>query len=201
VSDLCKDNDILFILDEVITGFGRTGSMFAADHYGVRPDLLTFAKGVTSGYAPVWGVLVGPRICQPFYLDDPATPIFRYGATYAGHATASAVAVRNLDILEEEALVPRVKQLATQMNEELHELADRRPSVTEVRAGGFIGGVALSDDVDAVEVVDELIDLGFISRPLRGNTLQLSPPFITTNDELHAFIAAIDHVLAEMESA
>jgi adenosylmethionine-8-amino-7-oxononanoate aminotransferase len=201
VSDLCKDNDILFILDEVITGFGRTGTMFAAEHYGVRPDLLTFAKGVTSGYAPLGGVLVSPRIWQPFYVNDPATPIFRWATTYAGHATASAVALRNLDILEQEAMIPRVKQLAAQMNEELNELADRCPSVTEVRVGGFLGGVALSDHLDAVKVSDELINLGFISRPLRGNTLQLSPPYITTTGELHAFIAAIDQVLAEMESA
>jgi adenosylmethionine-8-amino-7-oxononanoate aminotransferase len=201
LSDLCRENDILLILDEVITGFGRTGTMFAAEHYGVRPDLLTFAKGVTSGYAPLGGVLVSPGIWQPFYVNDPATPIFRHGATYAGHATASAVALRNLDILEQEAMLTGVKRLAAQMSEELHELADRRPAVTEVRAGGFLGGVALSDHIDAVEVSDALIDLGFITRPLRGNTLQLSPPYITTTDELHAFIAAINHVLAEKESS
>jgi adenosylmethionine-8-amino-7-oxononanoate aminotransferase len=91
VQQLCHKHDILLIVDEVITGFGRTGHMFATDRFGLEPDLITFAKGVTSGYAPLGGVLVAPKIWQPFYVDDAATPILRHGATYAGHATACAV--------------------------------------------------------------------------------------------------------------
>ncbi|MET4426914.1 aminotransferase class III-fold pyridoxal phosphate-dependent enzyme [Mycolicibacterium sp. 624] len=192
LADICEANDILLILDEVITGFGRTGTMFAAERFGVTPDLLTFAKGVTSGYAPLGGVLVGARIWQPFYRDDADTPIFRHGATYAGHATACAVAMRNLDVLEQEALLPRVKDLESQMVDGLDALAARNPSVREVRVCGFLGGVSLVDTVDAVRVADALIDVGFVSRPLRGNTLQLSPPFITTDDELRDYIDAID---------
>lgn len=192
LADICEANDILLILDEVITGFGRTGTMFAAERFGVTPDLLTFAKGVTSGYAPLGGVLVGARIWQPFYREDADTPIFRHGATYAGHATACAVAMRNLDVLEREALLPRVKDLESQLVDGLDALAARNPSVREVRACGFLGGVSLVDAVDAVRVADALIDVGFVSRPLRGNTLQLSPPFITTDGELRAYIDAID---------
>ncbi|HET7740046.1 MAG TPA: aminotransferase class III-fold pyridoxal phosphate-dependent enzyme [Mycobacterium sp.] len=192
LADICEANDILLILDEVITGFGRTGTMFAAERFGVTPDLLTFAKGVTSGYAPLGGVLVGARIWQPFYRDDADTPIFRHGATYAGHATACAVAMRNLDVLEQEALLPRVKDLESQLVDGLDALAARNPSVREVRVCGFLGGVSLVDGVDAVRVADALIDVGFVSRPLRGNTLQLSPPFITTDDELRDYIDAID---------
>ncbi|UNB52210.1 aspartate aminotransferase family protein [Mycolicibacterium sp. YH-1] len=192
LADICEANDILLILDEVITGFGRTGTMFAAERFGVTPDLLTFAKGVTSGYAPLGGVLVGARIWQPFYRDDADTPIFRHGATYAGHATACAVAMRNLDVLEQEALLPRVKDLESQLVDGLDALAARNPSVSEVRVCGFLGGVSLVDTVDAVRVADALIDVGFVSRPLRGNTLQLSPPFITTDDELRDYIDAID---------
>lgn len=192
LADICEANDILLILDEVITGFGRTGTMFAAERFGVTPDLLTFAKGVTSGYAPLGGVLVGARIWQPFYRDDADTPIFRHGATYAGHATACAVAMRNLDVLEQEALLPRVKDLESQLVDGLDALAARNPSVREVRVCGFLGGVSLVDAVDAVRVADALIDVGFVSRPLRGNTLQLSPPFITTDDELRDYIDAID---------
>lgn len=192
LADICEANDILLVLDEVITGFGRTGTMFAAERFGVTPDLLTFAKGVTSGYAPLGGVLVGARIWQPFYRDDADTPIFRHGATYAGHATACAVAMRNLDVLEQEALLPRVKDLESQLVDGLDALAARNPSVREVRVCGFLGGVSLVDTVDAVRVADALIDVGFVSRPLRGNTLQLSPPFITTDDELRDYIDAID---------
>jgi adenosylmethionine-8-amino-7-oxononanoate aminotransferase len=193
---LCRENQILLILDEVITGFGRTGEMFAADRYGLDPDLLTFAKGVTSGYAPLGGVLVSPTIWQPFYADHSATPIFRHGATYSGHATACAVAMRNLDILEQENLLARVRELEQLLRHELKELDAQHPSVTEVRVAGFLGGISLSDDLKAEQTCDELLDLGFISRPLRGNTLQISPPFVTSDDDLRAFVAAIDHVLA-----
>ncbi len=196
---LCRDNDILLIFDEVITGFGRTGTMFAAERFGVTPDLLTFAKGVTSGYAPLGGVLVSQQIWQPFYLDEPNTPIFRHGATYAGHATAAAVALANLDILDREGLLERVKELEAQLAEGLARLDVTRPSVSEVRVCGLLAGVALTDDCDAVAVTDALLDRGFVARPLRGNTVQLSPPFITTDAELAELIGALDGTLAEQE--
>jgi adenosylmethionine-8-amino-7-oxononanoate aminotransferase len=200
IQQLCRDNDILFVLDEVITGFGRTGSMFAAERFGLSPDLITFAKGVTSGYAPLGGVLVSPAIWQPFYVNDPATPIFRHGATYAGHATACAVAMANLDVLEQDHLLSRVNDLEQLLNSQLTQLAAQRRSVVDVRVGGFLGGVTLGEDFSAESVADALIDHGFISRPLRGNTLQISPPFITTDVELTQFVAAIDHVLQEEEA-
>jgi adenosylmethionine-8-amino-7-oxononanoate aminotransferase len=200
VQALCREHDILLIVDEVITGFGRTGQMFATERFGLRPDLVTFAKGVTSGYAPLGGVLVSPRLWEPFYVDDPSTPVFRHGATYAGHATACAVALANLDVIEEDKLLPRVADLELLLADQLAELQARRPSVVDVRVGGFLGGVTLSEQIKAEQAADDLIDLGFVSRPLRGNTLQLSPPFITTDDELTAFVDAIDHVLTEGES-
>ncbi len=200
VQQLCHQHDILLIADEVITGFGRTGHMFATDRFGLEPDLITFAKGVTSGYAPLGGVLVAPRIWQPFYVDDDATPIFRHGATYAGHATACAVAMAHLDVLEEDRLIPRVAVLEQLLDGLLKQLQARRSSVVDVRVGGFLGGVTLSDDIPAERAADALIELGFVSRALRGNTLQLSPPFITTDDELTRFVEAIDHVLSEEET-
>jgi adenosylmethionine-8-amino-7-oxononanoate aminotransferase len=200
VQQLCERHDILLIVDEVITGFGRTGTMFATQRFGLRPDLITFAKGVTSGYAPLGGVLVAPKIWQPFYIDDAATPIFRHGATYAGHATACAVAMANLDVLEKDGLIPRVAELEEQLGGLLEQLRDRRPSVVDVRVGGFLGGVTLAEHIPAGRAADALIDLGFVSRALRGNTLQLSPPFITTDRELADFVHAIDHVLAAEES-
>lgn len=200
VQALCHEHDILLIVDEVITGFGRTGHMFATERFGLRPDLVTFAKGVTSGYAPLGGVLVSPRVWQPFYVDDSSTPVFRHGATYAGHATACAVALANLDVLEEDKLLPRTAELELLLAERLAALQARRPSVVDVRVGGFLGGVTLSEELKAEQAADDLIDLGFVSRPLRGNTLQISPPFITTDEELTGFVDAIDHVLAEGES-
>ncbi|HWT44390.1 MAG TPA: aminotransferase class III-fold pyridoxal phosphate-dependent enzyme, partial [Vicinamibacterales bacterium] len=200
VQKLARENDILLILDEVITGFGRTGTMFAAERYGIAPDLVTFAKGVTSGYAPLGGVLVSPRIWEPFYIDSPETPIFRHGATYAGHATAAAVALRHLDILDRDALVPRVAELELVLREQLDLLANRQAAVTDTRVAGLLGGVALADHLSAERVADGLIDLGYISRPLRGNTLQISPPFIITDAELVSYIAAIDEAITNEEN-
>ncbi|WP_300267085.1 aminotransferase class III-fold pyridoxal phosphate-dependent enzyme [Microbacterium sp.] len=200
VQRLCRDNDILLILDEVITGFGRTGEMFAAERYGVDPDMVTFAKGVTSGYAPLGGVLVAPRIWEPFYLDSPDTPIFRHGATYAGHTTAAAVALRHLDILERDRLVPRVRELEVVLRDELVALAARQSAVIDVRSAGFLGGVTLAGHLAAERVADQIIELGFISRPLRGNTLQISPPFIVTDDEVRTFVSAIEQAITIEEN-
>jgi adenosylmethionine-8-amino-7-oxononanoate aminotransferase len=196
---LCQENDILFILDEVITGFGRTGHMFAAEKYALNPDMIVFAKGVTSGYMPLGGVLVAPRVWQHFFSYGDDTPTFRNGATYAGHATACAVASRNLDILEKEGLVARAFKLENCLAAGLNKLREAHMSVADVRVAGFMGGITLADDVDAVTVSDEVIDLGFICRPLRGNTLQISPPFISTEEEVNTLVDAISTVLHGFE--
>lgn len=200
LQQICRDNDILLILDEVITGFGRTGHMFAADRYGVTPDLLTFAKGVTSGYAPLGGVLVASRIWEPFFRDASDTPVLRHGATYAGHATASAVALAHLDLLERERLVPRVAELELVLRDQLTGLAARQAGVSEVRYAGLLGGVSLVDELSAEAVCDDLVEVGFISRPLRGNTLQISPPFVISDQELVSFVAAIETVIKQQET-
>lgn len=200
IQRLCEENEILLILDEVITGFGRAGTMFAAERYGIEPDLITFAKGVTSGYAPLGGVLASPRVWEPFYVDSPDTPIFRHGATYAGHATAAAVALANLDILERDHLVPRVNELEVVLRDELAGLSARQPAVVDVRVAGLLGAVTLADHLVADRVADGLIELGYISRPLRGNNLQISPPFIISDSELVSFIAAIEQAIASEEN-
>jgi adenosylmethionine-8-amino-7-oxononanoate aminotransferase len=200
IQKICRENDILLILDEVITGFGRLGTMFGAERYGIEPDLITFAKGVTSGYAPLGGVLISPRVWEPFYINSPDTPIFRHGATYAGHATAAAIALRHLDILEREQLVPRVKELEVILRTEFDLLAQRRPAVADVRVAGLLGGITLADRLKAEQICDDLIELGYIARPLRGNTMQVSPPFIITDHELRLFVAAIDQAIIEKEN-
>ncbi len=194
---LCREHDILLIVDEVITGFGRTGEMFATERYGLEPDLITFAKGVTSGYAPLGGVLVAPRLWEPFYADAAETPIFRHGVTYAGHATAAAVALANLDVIERDGLVPRALELEQVLRAQLDGLQQRQEAVVDARVAGFLGGVTLDERVSAERVTDRLIDLGFISRPLRGNTLQLSPPFIVSDQEVVDFVAAIEQAITE----
>ena len=144
LADLCRTHDILFIADEVITGFGRTGEMFASQRWGVTPDMVTMAKGITSGYAPLGGVLVAPRVADRFF-DGPDAPIFRHGLTYSGHATASAVALANLDVLDEEGLVEQSGWLEGVLAKAVEPLRDHE-LVEEVRAGaGFMAGIHLHD--------------------------------------------------------
>lgn len=195
---ICRENDILFVVDEVITGFGRTGHMFATERYRLQPDMITFAKGVTSGYAPLGGVLVAPGIWQPFYREGADTPVFRHGSTYAGHATACAVALRNIDLLEEEKLLPRVIELEQLLASELTRLrAD--DAVVDTRVAGLIGGVTLADHLTAESVTDELIEQGFVTRPLRGNTVQISPPFTATDDEIKQLVTTLGDVISTTE--
>lgn len=165
------------------------------ERYGLDPDLVVFAKGVTSGYAPLGGVLLSPPVRQPFCRGCEQTPVFRHGATHAGHATASALALalalRNIDILEEEKLLPRVAELEVLLTEELTRLRFRE-AVTDTRVAGLLGGVTLASHLSAETGTDELIERGFVTRPLRGNTVQSGPPFITTDDELRQLVAAVD---------
>ena len=193
---LAREHEILLIADEVITGFGRSGWMFASERYGIQPDMITMAKGITSGYAPLGGVLVAPHIWEPFFTAGDNTPIYRHGTTYSGHATSCAIAVKNLEILEREGLVKRAGELEKLLAAELDDLASH-DLVVEIRVAGFLGGLALSDEITAEEVTDRLLELGFVARPLRGNTVQISPPFITTDDELRQLVGAIRKVLDE----
>ncbi len=196
--DLTRDNDILLIADEVITGFGRAGHMFACQRFGIEPDLLIMAKGITSGYLPLGGVLISPQIWDRFYRDD--APIMRHGLTYSGHASASAAAMANIDILENEQLVQRSLNLEGVLHHELSGLTDN-PHVLEVRSGvGFMAGVVLDLSTNGERVSEHCIDAGVIIRCLPGNTMQICPPFIVTNEEVsriaHTLTEAIESVAA-----
>ncbi|MDT5055266.1 MAG: putrescine---pyruvate transaminase [Mycobacterium sp.] len=180
---------ILLIADEVITGFGRTGQMFACQRYGLRPDMVTFAKGVTSGYAPLGGVLVGPRISRRFFAPEPGgdvadVPIFRHGLTYAGHATVCAVAHANLDILERERLVDRAAHLEGVLDKALEPLRDHE-LVDEVRTGAaFMAGIALRPLVSGDAIAEAVTENGVVMRSIHNNTLHVCPPFVVTEDEV-----------------
>lgn len=183
---LARDLDILLIADEVITGFGRTGHTFGSQRYGITPDLVTMAKGITSGYAPLGGVLVAPRVADRFF-SGPAggdAPMFRHGLTYAGHATACVVAETNLDIIEEEGLVERAAHLETVLQKAVAPLSTHE-LVVEVRAGhAFMAGIQLRDDVSGDAIAEACTEAGVLVRTIHNNTLQICPPFVTTEDEI-----------------
>jgi putrescine aminotransferase len=183
VEEICREREVLFVLDEVITAFGRVGEWFATERFGLSPDLVTVAKGITSGYIPLGGVIASPRVAEPFWAEG--TPdVFRHGYTYAGHATACAVALANLDVIEREGLVQRVRELEPKLEAALRPL-ESHPAVAEVRAGvGLLGAVELADPSNLQPVIDAAYERGVLVRGIRGVALQLSPPFVITEDEL-----------------
>ncbi len=196
VEDVCREYDVLLVADEVITGFGRTGEWFATELFDLHPDMVVMAKGITSGYAPLGGLLIAPRVWEPFF-DSPDSPIFRHGVTYSGHATACAVAQANLDVLESENLVAHVAQLAPELARAMEQVA-KHPSVAEVRTGiGLLAGVNLVQDVPADLITRVCLEDGILLRALPDNTLQISPPFVVQEGDLWriagAIAAALDH--------
>jgi adenosylmethionine-8-amino-7-oxononanoate aminotransferase len=183
IQEICREREVLLVLDEVITGFGRTGEWFATGRYGLSPDLITVAKGITSGYIPLGGVIASARVAEPFWAEGTAN-VFRHGFTYAGHATACAVGLANLEVIEREGLVQRVRELEPVLADMLRPLADH-PAVVDVRTGvGLLGAVELADPSKLPAVIDAAYERGVLVRGIRGVALQVSPPFVITEDEL-----------------
>ena len=183
----CSRHGILLIADEVITGYGRTGPWFGSERYGIRPDLVTSAKGLTSGYLPLGAVLSGARVRDALWADDAG--MFRHGYTYSGHAAACAVAIANLDIIEREGLRDRVRELEPVLARTLREL-EREPLVEATRTAGLLGAVQLDAEARAAQpglvdrIVGELQGDGVLLRGLVGHSLQISPPFVISEEEI-----------------
>jgi len=198
VAELCRESDVLLISDEVVTGFGRLGSPFGCERYGFEPDLLVFAKGVTSGYLPLGGVVVGPRVQEPFWSGDGAA--FKHGYTYSGHAAACAAALANLDVLEDEDLVARIATFEPEWVDIVSSLADH-PLVQEVRAVGLLGAVELSQEEleERPGMVEEVVanarEEGILTRSLVGRSVHLSPAFVITREQTEALVAGLTRAL------
>lgn len=196
IQRLCREHDILFVADEVINGFGRTGEWFATQRFGLSPDMLVFAKGVTSGYLPLGGVVVGDRVSEPFW-EDGSTLVFRHGLTYAGHASVAAAALANLDIIERESLVQRVRALESVLAAHLRPL-EQHTLVKEVRTGvGLLTGIVLTDHLFALRVSDRCIEKGVLMRALPDGVLHVSPPFVVTEDDIRFLAEVIAQSLDE----
>lgn len=192
VAAICRETGVLFVVDAVIAGFGRLGSWFGCERFGVEPDMITFAKGVTSGYQPLGGVVVSGRIAEPFW-SEPGRVTVRHGQTYSGHATACAAALANIEILEREGLVARGQDLEDDLYEALLPLAEH-PLVGEIRGGvGLMAAVALDDALLAQDpslpgkLATAIRPHGVLLRPL-AREIAISPPLVITPDEI-AFIA------------
>jgi adenosylmethionine-8-amino-7-oxononanoate aminotransferase len=209
VREICDRYGVLLVSDEVICAFGRLGYYFGSERYGYQPDVITFAKGVTSGYAPLGGMLVSDRLMEPFTAG---TATFLHGVTFAGHPVSCAVAMANLDVFEKEDLLGNVRANEGAFRSTLEKLTDL-PIVGEVRGDGYFYGIELVKDKVTRETFSddesERLLRGFLSHALfdaglvcraddRGDpVIQLSPPLICTQEHFDEMEQILRHVLTE----
>jgi adenosylmethionine-8-amino-7-oxononanoate aminotransferase len=201
---ICDRHNVLLIADEVITGFGRTGRWFALGHWNVEPDLVSFAKGVTSGYLPLGGVLVSKQVHRAME-DAPMDERFMHAATYSGHPACCAVGLRNIDILEQEGLPERAAVMGKRLLAGLETLRSL-PAVGDVRGLGMMCGVELVEDKASRKpaiglggrVVAEAMKRGLIIRqrggggtPVSGDSLCIAPPLMTPEATLDRIVGIV----------
>ena len=193
---LCDDNGSLLVFDEVITGFGRTGNWFASDTYNVKPDLITFAKGVTSGYQPMGGVLVSRSVCDLFE-EDPDF-VFMHGYTYSGHPAACAAAIANIDLIEKEGLVERAKHIGKRISQGLEALKSDG-LLSEVRGVGAIwaGQIEGATTEQGLAVRDKMTEKGVICRAING-ALAFCPPLIIEDQDIDHMIDIAEQAINEI---
>ena len=181
---LCDDNGAYLIFDEVITGFGRLGEWFGATYYGVTPDMITSAKGVTSGYQPLGGVITGPAINAALTADP--TFFLRHGYTYSGHATVCAAALKNIEIMKREQLVQRAQHVGQRIEAGLAALS-LDGTLTGYRGAGAIWAGKLPDSLDATVVRDAMITKGVIARSIPG-VIAFCPPLVITDAQVDTML-------------
>ncbi|MEV2278838.1 aspartate aminotransferase family protein [Nocardiopsis sp. NPDC049922] len=197
VARICRRYGVLFVVDSVICGFARMGNWFGIERFGVSPDMIVFAKGVSSGYLPLGGVVTSGRIADPFWNEPGNT--FLHGTTYAGHPACCAAAMANLDILEREDLFTVALEVERHLDSALRTLSDH-PLVAEVRSGvGVMGAVELTEEaltdrgITTAEVFAEARARGVILRPV-PRALLVSPPLVIAWEQ-------IDHLVSTLAAA
>jgi hypothetical protein len=209
VRELCSEHGILLVADEVICGFGRLGYWFGSERYDIRPDIVTFAKGIGSAHVPLGGVLMTDRVAAPFLEGN---TVLNHGITYGGHPVACAVALKNLEVMERERVLENVRENEPYFRAVLEKLAEK-PIVGDVRGAGYFMSIELVKDRDTKQTFDDeesehllrgflsgrLYDAGLICRQDdRGDpVIQLSPPLVATRDDLDYIHDVLDTVLDE----
>lgn len=210
---ICKDHDILLILDEVITGFGRTGTWFGMEHWDAKPDILTFAKGITSGYVPLGGVGLAAHVFDALRSLSPKGLPFMNGLTYNNHPTACAAALANIAIIESEGLVEHVAEASIYLKDSLQREFGGRQEVGDIRVCGFMAAIEwvsprTKEPLGAKRgefprLVREMAwEEGLIVRPLWENTA-MAPPLCTSRDDIDEIVEklsrAVEKALATLE--
>ena len=206
IREICDKYGVIMICDEVITGFGRTGKMFATEHWGIKPDIFTVAKALTSGYIPIGAAIASKKVSEAFMGDDSQ---FRHLITFGGNPVACAAAMANLDIMEGEGMVENSAEMGAYMYEQLQTLYEH-PIVGDVRGGmGLLCAVELVKDRDTKEsfpaeakLADKIAPLmnehNLLGRP--GNSIYLAPPLCITRDEVDHVVAQVDSVITKLEA-
>jgi adenosylmethionine-8-amino-7-oxononanoate aminotransferase len=196
VREICDEYDVLFIADEVITGFGRTGEWFALNRWGVQPDILSFAKGITSGYLPLGGIQVSDTI-REVILNAPPDQRWMHAYTYSGHATCCAVALKNLEILDRLNLVDQAAKMGERLLGGLQVLMDEFECVGNVRGLGLMCAIEFVADRQtkasaqiAGPILQACLEEGLLTR-VKGESLLLAPPLIIVEEEIDQILAIV----------
>ncbi len=201
VAQICKEYEVLLIADEVICGFGRTGNWFGCDEYGLNPDIMQFAKGVTSGYMPLGGMQVSDEI-RDAILNAPEDQSWMHGYTYSGHAAACAVAIANIDIMERECLLENSRAMGARLLSGLQGLVDEFPNIDNARGVGLMAGIDVVKSKDSREpdgdlanaISDAALEMGVRARPL-GGTIAFSPPLCISAEEVDIVVNTIGEAM------
>ena len=187
IRKLCDEYDILFIFDEVATGFGRTGALFAADHANVCPDIMVLGKGLTAGYLGHSATLTTTKIFNAFNSDDPAKT-FMHGPTFMGNPLACSVALKSIEIFERDNYLSKIKSIAKRLKEGLSQISS--PKIKDIRVLGAIGVIEVYDTNDISGFQNFAVKKGVWLRPF-SRFLYTMPPYIITEDELDKIIEVI----------
>ena len=207
VREICDRYGVILIADEVVTGFGRTGTMFAMEHFGVIPDIMTIAKGITSSYLPLAATIAGTHIADAFAGED---NIFRQALTFGGHPVTAAVALKNIEIIERNNLVENSERMGAYFLEQLRELQSKHRSIGDVRGIGLLLGMELVSDREHKTSFDESLQVGKrltdkmgnrrIIMRFNGGKVTLGPPLCITADDIDEIVSALDSAISELES-
>jgi adenosylmethionine---8-amino-7-oxononanoate aminotransferase len=200
----CRQHDVLLICDEVATGFGRTGTMFASEQCGVRPDLLVIGKGLTGGYLPMSATVASGRVFDAFLGADLGERTLYHGHSYSGNALAAAVALRHLELLEAWNVVANVRERSDELRGLLTDRVASNPAVCDVRLVGLMGGVELAPPGPGMRwgrrVCAAAVERGVLLRPL-GDVVVLMPPLTITSPELHRIVHVLDSAIVTVTAA
>lgn len=201
LGEACSANDVLLVCDEIATGFGRTGTLFASEQCGLRPDLMCLGKGLTGGYLPMSATVANRRVYDAFLGDDLGPRTFYHGHSFGGNALAAAVALRHLQLIEQRDVLANVSARSSELRSLLASRVAKHPAVREFRLAGLMGAVELAPPRDGLRwgrrVCAAAVERGVLLRPL-GDVVVLMPPLTITTPELERIVDALVDALDEV---